>query len=150
MPEPPAGFMVGVAGHRPFSSFNDIDAWAASRKIDRAEQYHRSERGFNESMRVASDRPSRVELWEPGAYVGFQRTTYGAKDSDTAYRIRVEATRPLKYRKRGYESHYFDKGSTFVVRKPTVPPWQAPRPITVNEARGTGSLAAMIFGSTAI
>jgi hypothetical protein len=61
------------------------------KRIDRSAQYQHSERGFNESMRVASDRPSRIEQWSAGMYVSFQRV----QTDGLTYSQRVASTLPL-------------------------------------------------------
>jgi hypothetical protein len=69
-----------------------LNALIAAKQIDRSNKYLKSERGFNTSMRVSSDRPSQVKRWSEGMTVGFQRTTYGAETSAKAYRHATAAS----------------------------------------------------------
>lgn len=143
--------------HRPFSSFDSIDAFVDTRRIDRAERYQRSDRGFNDGgMRVASDRPSRVELWTPGAYVSWQKVRNGAVSSARAYATRMAALVPLKYRKYGPESHWKDRGSTFrpirrqgsAATRRTGTTARIARHVQTNAALGSGTLESILFGGT--
>jgi hypothetical protein len=68
-----------------------LNALIAAKQIDKSNKYLKSERGFNTSMRVSSDRPSQVKRWTEGMTVGFQRTTYGAETSAKGYRHAVAA-----------------------------------------------------------
>ena len=134
-------------------TFEKLDAVAYSRAVDRANRYRESDRGFNTTqVRVRSDGRRTSKLWDHGTAVAFQRTTYGAETSLKAYRHRVNDNTPLKFRKHGYESHYRDIGSTFrPIRKRKAKAHRkgATRRVAVfvNEALGTGSIAAMVFGT---
>lgn len=73
-----------------------------ARDIDRSAKYQHSERGFNSAMRVASDRPSRVELWTAGMRVSPQRV----HTDGLSYSQRTEAAKPLPQRKYYPETVY--------------------------------------------
>jgi hypothetical protein len=72
-------------------TLDELEVISTTAKIDRAERQIRSERGFNEYMRVASDRPSRIEIWTPGMTVTFQRV----HAAPLTYKQRVAAAKPL-------------------------------------------------------
>lgn len=86
-------------------------------EINRTERNVRSERGFATTMRVASDRPSKlVRLADgsmPGMSVGWQRVHADA----LTYKQRVAKATPLRQREVKPESVWKDIGSTFEAKK---------------------------------
>ncbi len=98
-------------------SLETIQAIESAHAIDRAERYSRSERGFNDAMRVRSDAPSpTVRLKDgsrPGMFVAFQRVRSGR----ITYKQRVAGATPLAQRKTKPMSVYADIGSTFEQEK---------------------------------
>jgi hypothetical protein len=137
---------------RTVGTWDRLEDILASKRIDRANRYRESDRGFNTTkVAVKSDRPSGARLWEDGCKVSWQRVTMQATSTLRAYAKRMADLRPLPYRKHGYESHYNDVGSTFrPVRQRGM---KRPRKGTsrsiavfVNAKLGTGSIEAMLFG----
>ena len=141
---------------RVIGTWDRLEDVISSKRIDRANRYRESDRGFNTSkVKVNSDRPSGPRLWEHGCKVAWQRVTMQAVSGIRAYAKRMGDQRPLPYRKHGYQSHYFDKGSTFepIKRKRgrvarnrgRVTAFRRLR-VVVNKIMGTGSIEAMLFG----
>ena len=140
---------------RTVGTWDRLEDILASKRIDRANRYRESDRGFNTTkVAVKSDRPSGARLWENGCKVSWQRVTMQATSTLRAYAKRMADLRPLPYRKHGYESHYFDKGSTFrpirrhgrVTKARSVLTAYRQLRVTVNKIMGTGSIEAMLFG----
>jgi hypothetical protein len=137
-------------------TFEILDAKAYAKRVDKANRYSQSDRGFNTTqVKVRSDRPSPISLWgDPRVVVSWQRVTGGPETSLKGYQKRMRDNTPLPYRKHGYESHYFaPTGSTFRairVRKAIGIARTAKRRRVVaitNVALGTGGLAARMFGT---
>lgn len=77
-------------------SIDTIEALVYAKAVDKAAEHFHSERGFNASMRVASDRPSRVKRWSPGMTVSPQRVYQSYCDSTKQYKIATRDAQPLK------------------------------------------------------
>jgi len=127
-----------------FKSMDALNGFVAARQIDRADGYVHSQRGFNTSMRVSSDRPSRVKLWSAGTSVGFQRTTFGAETPEKAYQRKYREANET-HKRRVPECVWTDIGST--MRDGRMTSLRAEqRRIYANAMRGVGSVEAMVFG----
>ena len=67
------------------------------RKFEHLTGEDRTRGGFRSTLRVTSDRPSRVQAWTPGMQVPVSPTFMGAKDSATAY---AQSVRDAEWRER--------------------------------------------------